>query len=192
MEKQRIRTPEGKQETLFVLLAVIIGFLVCAAVIALRHRGDTGQVLTDTQISAFNDFNTMEQGTYNDLLIAVEEIRYFRDANRQWPAIADLADSFVPPFIRDSAWEARGELDWSFEALESIGQYTGLPAESQISGSFLLVLHGDDDGEPPEIWYSKREVSEIPKVLDDDALLFSGWLEVVPYRGEDELQRIKG
>ncbi len=210
MEIEVVRTADNRSETLWMLLAVILVLLVCGLVINQRRRVDGMPELTDTQISAFDDFNTMEQGTYNDLLTAVEEIMYAYELSEAWPVVDVLAESYIPPFVKDAAWQARGSLDWQLRVVETAGveppaggespaeeeealcAYWGKSSEPDVSGNFLLLIHSGHEEESPEIWYTRRSVDAPPEALTDDALIIAGWLEVVPYKGEDELKRLKG
>lgn len=112
MTKETVSTSDGRMETLWLLIAVLLVFTACGYIIIHRQRSDETMPIKETQINAFEDFNTMEQGTYNDLLTAVNEILFQYQDNGKWPLIPDLADYYIPPFVQDAAWQARGSLAW--------------------------------------------------------------------------------
>jgi len=93
-----------------VLLASVA--LVAALLLYVQARGGTEQVtpLYEWQVSAFDALTGADQAIYNALYTAKDEIPYlYDDLNMmnapgqkfRWPAIRDLEDSLLPPFVRD-------------------------------------------------------------------------------------------
>jgi hypothetical protein len=115
-----------------------------------------------------------------------------------WPPVKKLAEQFIPSFVQDAVWESRGELEWSSKIIdaeekgESVCFYFGKSARPEISGSFLLMMDSHDHDEEIHIWYNAESEAEIPDSASPEGFVLTGWLEVVPYLGEEELERLKG
>ncbi len=204
MKTEIVKAADNRRESLAMLIATILIIAVCGSIIAKRQRDDSVQVIQETQISVFKELNTYEQGTYNDLLTAAAEIEMMIHDNKdegapiEWPSVEYLVQEYIPPFVKDTAWEARGALEWSRRVVQtgtasnkSICAFFGSPSNSEESGSFLLLLFGDHKGkEQMQIWYNRKTGLEFPKSFKANSLGFSGWLKAVPYTGGEELKKL--
>jgi hypothetical protein len=114
-----------------------------------------------------------------------------------WPPVKKLADQFIPPFVQDAVWTSRGRPEWTYRSTEeedgeSVCLYLGKTSDPEISGSFLLIVYSHEHAEVNHIWYKNTPNVEMPKLATPDSFARSGWLQVVPYLGEEELRRLKG
>jgi hypothetical protein len=200
MNTEIVKAGESKTESLWFFVAIGCIVLVCAGLIAANRRVEVKREMSAFQISAFEDLNSAEQGTYNDLLTAALDIGFIRDADSEkaWPMVNRLAYEFIPPFVRNAAWESRGRLEWRQLLSEEVGEgesvclYLGETAQPEISGSFLLIMDSREDEDAARIWHKAGGNAEPPGTLDEESLARTGWLEVVPYLGKEELERLKG
>jgi len=195
------------RETRLVLLAALVTLAVCALIVGFRNTTATAKVVPAWQVDAFKDLRTEELATFNALYTAVPEIEAMHgDRVNHWPTVAELESNYIPPFVPDTAWRKRGSLDWARSVVSTceshVALYLGRPDDASVSGSFLLVMmhdHVKKQGNaggvshaPYEIWINSSQVVEFPQILTDQALINSGWREVVARKGEDEMKRTKG
>lgn len=202
-----VRPINGRVELLAVLLTAIVVFMVSASIIALRQRPQQQKSLETYQLNAFQKLKSSELGIFNDLYTAADEINDSHiDNGESWVTVQDLEKEFVPPFVRDLAWKKRGKMIWNSRiqnnSAEHIVMYLGYTKTNQTIGSFLLVcIHKHEQPgiskkashAPFEIWYHKQQTEKVdfPLYFSDYNLITNGWKEVVAYKGEDELARLK-
>lgn len=207
MEQHIIKPVSTRSEVVWLLVTVMVVVAVSGIVIAARTRPSDYKVLNAHQISAFKDLDTLEQGTFNDLYAAAMDVESIHDEQEGiWPTPGDLAGEGIPPFTRDRVWEKRGRMAWELKALNTenrhMAVYFGTPVAVQGLGCFLLIMQhnhgtlevgktGPEHG-PWEIWYHNQADAVFPKIVTDPGLVAKGWREVVPYKGEEEVKRLKG
>lgn len=176
-----------------------------------RGRSDDVQQLHEWQVSSFMTLTGADQAIYNSLYTVKDEIPYiYDDINAfnapgekfRWPSIDDFQDFLLPPFYRDTSWEQNGSLQWSLYEPLAEGEmqgstlYLGTDGELPGQGSFLLVIGhvhaGFTNNNAIVIWWSEANHVEMPESGFQDGLILSGWRQVVPYSGEEEVRRIYG
>lgn len=203
-----VRPSQGGAETSWLLVVAFLTVLVCALAIFLRNQTHTTKKLGGWQIDAFNQLSGQELGVFNALRIAALEIDdIHKDLDGGWVSVSALEELFIPPFVRDAAWQKQGKMNWRQKILPSmdkhIALYLGNPSDKEASGSFLLVMlhdHKKKQGNatqgpthaPSEIWWCKDPLKAFPQVVSDQALISSGWREVMAFKGSDEIKRVKG
>lgn len=210
MTTQIIKPAGSRDESLYLIMAVIAVMTVSGIAVHLRTRTDPAQSLAEYQISGYRDLANMEQGTFNDLYAAAMEIDGIHDdggSENGWPTIKELEAEFIPPFVRDQAWNKRGKVNWTarIDATENThtAVYMGRPQIRGNSGSFLLVIshkHGpgfshteaDSVDAHFQIWYHKQPDPKFPDECTVRNLAVKGWKEVIPYMGDAEVKRLKG
>lgn len=192
-------------ETKLVLLFALLTIVVCGGAVALRNTTASGASIPDWQIDAFKDLGAEELAVFNSLYTAAPEIEMIHEEEGGWPTVDALASEFIPPFVRDAAWEKNGAMAWGRKAMPAQGKhivlYVGHPSEGDQSGSFLLVMlhdHVKKEGNaggaphaPYEVWLHPSPVAETPSMVTDQALINKGWREVVARKGESETLRTK-
>ncbi|MCP4114593.1 MAG: hypothetical protein GY737_04185 [Desulfobacteraceae bacterium] len=207
MEQQIVKPVSTKSEVIYLFVAVAVVVMIAGGVIAGRIRPSDEKVLKAHQISAFRDLATLEQGTFNDLYAAAMEINELHGmGDEEWPSLATLENEFMPPFVKDQVWEKRGSLAWEqrvpWSGTRHVALYLGVPRDAGGFGCFLLVMLHDHAGKRPgtdtvehapyEIWHHDEPDVAFPEIVTDQALMAKGWKEVVPYKGEEEVKRLKG
>ncbi len=196
-----------------MLLAMLIVSLGFSLMVIHRTQSEQATQLETYQISAYSDLNDIEQGIFSDLYAAAFEIDEIHDFDDVWPQINALEEMYLAPFLKDASWERRGKLLWTLKNDDQAALYTaayiGTTSEPDISGSFLLLLsHHHDEDEAGEnegvvhseedeeehctIWYAAGNAPTIPNELIEKNLIAKGWQEVIPYKGEEEVKRLKG
>ena len=204
--------PAGNRYEGFVIAAVtLIVIAILAGYVRLNGRNDTPEALYDWQVSAFATLTGADQAIYNSLYTVKDEIPYmYDDINMfngpgekfRWPNLDDMQNYLLPPFYRDTSWEQNGSLQWSlYEPLpegemQGSTMYLGTDGSQRNQGSFLLVIGhvhaGFTNNNAIVIWWNAANHVEMPESGFRDGLILAGWKEVVPYSGEQEVERIYG
>ncbi len=195
------------------MLAAITLTLVAALAFYVEKRGrnDEPEAIYEWQVSAFNTLTGADQAIYNSLYTVKDEIPYIYDdinlfnepgEKFHWPNLQDFQDYLLPPFFKDTSWEQNGSLQWSlFEPLpegemQGSTMYLGTDGQLPGQGSFLLVIGhvhaGFTNNNAIIIWWNALNHAEMPESGFRDSLILRGWKEVVPYSGDQEVQRIYG
>jgi hypothetical protein len=204
--------PEGSRyEGLLMATATLAVIAIVAVYVRLNGQNDEPEPLYDWQVSAFNTLTGADQAIYNSLYTVKDEIPYMYDDinmfNRpgekfRWPNLDDMQDYLLPPFYKDTSWEQNGRLQWSlYEPLpegemQGSTMYLGTDGSLPGQGSFLLVIGhvhaGFTNNNAIVIWWNQANHVEMPESGFRDGLILSGWKEVVPYSGQQEVERIFG
>ncbi len=204
--------PSGSRYEGLMLIAVTIT-VVAGLALYVKERGQNEQavIIYDWQVSAFNTLTGADQAVYNSLFTVKDEIPYiYDDINYfnepgelfHWPSLQDFQDYLLPPFLMDTSWEQNGSLQWTlYEPLpegEMQGSTMYLGTDGQIAGqgSFLLVIGhvhaGFTNTNSIVVWWNEETHAEMPESGFRDSLILRGWREVVPYSGDQEVNRIYG
>lgn len=208
---QRIR-PAGARVEIFAMVATtlaVVAFLLFR-VLTQGQREDVF-ALHDWQVSAFQTLGGADQAIYNALYTAKDEIVYiYDDINLmngpgevfRWPAIQDLQEFLLPPFMHDSSWQQNGAMQWRLHEPLAEGEmqgsvmYLGTGGGIDGQGSFLLVIGhvhaGFMNNNSIVIWWNQKNTVEMPRSGYPDSLILQGWREVVPHSGAREMRRIFG
>ncbi len=158
------------------------------------------QEILDWQISAYSGLVGVDQGIYNELLVAADEIYYMQYYNGYWPMDMDFQEALLPPFYRDQSWERNGSMQWTLKDVIQEGEAQGLTLyhggggtlESQ--GAFLLIIDhkhaGNSQINGSSIWWHADRNAAIPATSKVASIVLHGWQQVVPYFGRDEVERL--
>ncbi|MCF1489328.1 DUF6162 family protein [Pseudomonas sp. AA27] len=178
MSRAQVVRPAGAgHETLYVLLAALLIVVLAASVVAARGEREDEQAIAAHQLDARRDLNAAEQGIHTDLWVAVEEIRALREDNGTAPDAQALAEEGLPPFVNDASSQSRGSHQWS---LLANGAYLGRSQDTQVAGSFLVILPAASDAQP-DVWLRRDSTALPPDALDSDALIAAGWQQIVTH-----------
>lgn len=194
---------------MLAVTVLLAGFV--AAYVRERGQNEGLEEVYEWQVSAFSTLTGADQAIYNSLFTVKDEIPYIYDdinfANEpgekfHWPTLEDFQDYLLPPFYRDTSWEQNGSLQWSlYEPLpegemQGSTMYLGTDGQLPGQGSFLLVIGhvhaGFTNNNAIVIWWNDKNHVEMPESGFRDGLILRGWKEVVPYSGEQEVNRIYG
>jgi hypothetical protein len=204
--------PAGNRHEGFVIgLVTLVVIAILAVYVRLNGRNDSPEELFDWQVSAFATLTGADQAIYNSLYTVKDEIPYmYDDINMfnqpgekfRWPDLEDMQAYLLPPFYRDTSWEQNGSLQWSlYEPLpegemQGSTMYLGTDGSAPDQGSFLLVIGhvhaGFTNNNAIVIWWNAANHVDMPESGFRDGLILAGWKEVVPYSGEQEVERIFG
>ena len=204
--------PSGSRYEGLVLITITLMLSACLAVYVNEHgRNEEVEVLYEWQVSAFRSLAGADQAIYNSLYTVKDEIPYiYDDINRwngpdekfRWPNLQNFQDYLLPPFFEDTSWEQNGSLQWTlYEPLpegemQGSTMYLGTDGALPDQGSFLLVIGhvhaGFINTNAIVIWWNEAHHAEMPQSGFGDSLIVRGWREVVPYSGDQEVERIYG
>jgi len=204
--------PAGSRNEGLGVLVVTLGVIaILAAWVSVKGRGDDTVELLEWQISAFASLEGADQAIYNSLYTVKDEIPYiYDDINMfnapgekfRWPNLDDFQDWLLPPFFRDTSWEQNGSLQWTLHEPLAEGEmqgstmYLGTDGQNDNQGSFLLIIGhvhaGFTNNNSIQIWYNAKPHVEMPESGFQDSLIREGWKLVVPYSGDQEVERIFG
>jgi hypothetical protein len=209
---ERIVQPSGSRSEGLVLFAITIcvaGML--AWYVAVSGRDDSPPELLEWQISAFRTLEGADQAVYNSLFTVKDEIPYIYDdinlfnepgEKFRWPNFDDFQEWLLPPFYKDTSWEQNGSLEWTlFEPLaegEMQGSimYLGTNGSLAGQGSFLLIIGhvhaGITNNNAMQIWYNSQRSVSMPERSYQDSIIREGWQLVIPYQGNQEVERLFG
>lgn len=190
-----------KGETTGFLITVFVVLLVWGLGVYGRTRTESHIEVEPWQINVFSDLNPKEQGIYTDLVAAASEIyMIYIDESNSWCTLEDLQEYGLAPFNHDVVWQQRACIDWKYihrknEVVDE-AYYIGIPEVSGGIGAFILSIHKDIgvsvEENAEEIWYIPKNNLKLPESFSDASLISAGWKQLVAYKGEDELARIKG
>ena len=204
--------PSGSRYEGLLLFTVTITLLAGLALyVKERGRNEAAEIIYDWQVSAFNTLTGADQAVYNSLFTVKDEIPYIYDdinyfnepgEKFHWPNLQDFQDYLLPPFLKDTSWEQNGSLQWTlYEPLpegemQGSTMYLGTDGQLAGQGSFLLVIGhvhaGFTNTNAIVVWWNQDNHAEMPESGFRDSLILRGWREVVPYSGDQEVNRIFG
>lgn len=202
-----VRAAGSSTETRLVFLAVLITLVISASSIGLRNISSGNKETPEWQIEAYSSLSPQELAVFNALISAGAEIENYHADEGGWPEVRDLEEDYIPPFVRDTAWVKSGSIVWDRKVLSQnmnhVVLYRGVAKDQDIvSSTFLLVIMHDHvkkqgnagvpEHAPYEIWMHSSPDKTFPVIVNDQALINTGWKEVVARRGEDEMKKTKG
>ena len=209
MAQEIIKPLDTRSETMVVFTVSFVILIVALVAILLRREDEIERYMLPYQISAFSDLESDVQAIYQDLYAAALEIDAVHDESGEgWPSIVELEEEYMAQFIRDRAWAERGRMRWTTftfsHSRRHAAAYFGQAQKSTSLGSLLLILnhlHQDDDTNAIaavleeeshiDIWYDATGELAFQGEYEDGPLIATGWKEVIPYKGDDEISRLK-
>jgi hypothetical protein len=202
-----VRPASARLETLCILCVTAV--LVAGTVALARTHAQAQQdsFIADWQVSAFSGLSAVDQANYNALMLAGDIIQLtydsaYRMGEPHWLTVEELSvlDEGIglAPFMRDVSWKQGGEVQWQLITSYLIdgstvyfGNHGNVPGQS----AYLLViahLHkGASYKNQSIVWIHRNPDVEAPRTVNIDSLVRNGWKQVVPYRGEDEVKRLR-
>lgn len=200
-----VKPASARLETLAI--ACVIALLAGATVLFARAnaREEQNLFLADWQVSAFSDLSAVDQANYNALTYAGEIIQIWYDdslAQKEphWPTVEELADeeAGLEPFMHDLSWRQGGEVQYRLVTtyeIDGVTVYLGSGGKAPGQSAYLLVishLHkGASYRNQAIVWIHRDVNAAAPRTVNVDSLVRNGWKQVVPYRGSDEVKRLR-
>ncbi len=203
-------SPAGKgSESLYLLLITVVIVATCAVLISVTSGKEQQRVLQGYQIDAFADLNAKELAVFNNLRTSAVEIDdiHREDVNyAAWPAVEQLQQDGLPPFVQDVSWKKSGQYLWKKVARPEgnidLAVFVGYPQDAECGTMLLLFTHehgkkqgnahGESQHAPYEIWYHSSSREPLPEVFTDQVFIAAGWKEIRALSGADEVKRVKG
>ncbi|AMB85749.1 hypothetical protein AWM79_10730 [Pseudomonas agarici] len=171
---QVVRPAGAGHETLYVLLFCLVVLLVAGGVVASHGEKPEASPIAAHQLDARRDLTPGEQGVYADLRVTLDEIHLLQQDQQSLPTPEQLGEEGFAPFAQDASAVSRGGHVW--QLLDQA--YLGLSQATAIAGSFLMRVGGDSNA-APDIWLNRSSALAAPVDLSDNALITSGWQQVV-------------
>jgi hypothetical protein len=200
-----VRPASSTFEHLFLLASALIVIGVSAVVARTYADREAVQSLLDWQVSAFSDLNPVDQAMFSDLAAAGSIIRvWYEDSyamgEPHWATAEELADEYeLSPFVRDVSWKQRGEVQWRLlrgYSIDGATAYLGTHGKVPGQSAYLLIISHIHKGasftDQSIVWIHRDPMAKPPETLNVDSLVRQGWKQVVPYRGADEVRRLRG
>ena len=172
MMTQTVRADNGSREGKWVALTVAV-ILAITLLLLPHHQAQTEQVSTLDHQVLITSLEQDDLAMLVELKLAHEEIRDLYLESGVWPAITDLQQYWIAPFVPDQSWQRKGSHQW--QRLES-GQYLGVRKDPQGSASVLL----DSRNPQADIWLAPASLTLQSRVpIKSDNRQLSGWRQVV-------------
>jgi len=203
-----VRPASARLETLAILLVVALLIAGTVALARVNAREEQENFLPDWQVSAFDGLSPVDQANYNALMAAGDIIQLtydatYREGAPHWLTVEEMSvleDGIgLAPFMRDVSWKQGGEVQWHLIAtyqIDGTTVYFGNNGKVPGQSAYLLViahLHkGASYKNQSIVWIHRNARIAPPEKVNIDSLVRNGWKQVVPWRGEDEVKRIRG
>jgi hypothetical protein len=207
METVIVKPIRQRGEILFVCGSILLILVSAGILILARSKAAPEQKLKAYQTSAFSSLSAVAQGIFMDLYTGGFDIEMYHRQNAEtWPDIPTLEANLIPPFEKSVVWEQRGRLQWTLSVLDKgtihRAAYVGATSDTAVCGSFILYLEhyhtadgayfsGINKKTPFSIWYRSGALQKVPKDFSEGTLIAGGWHEAIPFRGTDELAKLK-
>jgi len=171
---QEIPPAGSRGETRAVALLAVLIVAVWVVGIAFRRTAPPDRTLASHQRSAFDVLIGPEQGLFNDLRAAAEEIRALQREGGSWPEPAVLAGLAVPPFTLDAASTQRGRHRW--QRLDAHSPTHAVYWGRSDTSEWALVISGDT----AVVWRrAPKPDGALPQAIPE-MLALDSWVELVP------------
>lgn len=142
---RKVEPPSLRRETFGVICSAAAIVLFSAThVLATRHPTSGPSLLPHQK--RFRDLGNEEQRIFRALSEALLEAESFRFSRGHWPASADLAELFLPPFAPDPLDKAKRS--WSSREDRSGVNYLGHDEQDPKKTAFLLLIQEADEKAP--------------------------------------------
>ncbi len=206
----QIVSPAGKgSESIYLLIITAVIIVTCALLISFTAGKGQKRVIQDYEIDAFTDLNSKELAVFNNLrtsAVEIDSIHKEEVTEASWPAVEQLQQDGLPPFVQDISWKKSGQYFWKMVAQPKgnidLAVFVGYPKDTECGTMLLLFTHehGKKQGNtwsksqhvPYEIWYHSSSNEPLPEVFTDQVFIAAGWKEIRALSGADEVKRVKG
>lgn len=171
---QEVLPAQGRAETRGVVALASFIFVLWGGGVVVRRGSDSPPALASYQQSAFTALDAREQGLFNDLRAAADEIRALHTEAQGWPEPAILAAEAIPPFVADAVWKQRGRHGWA--RLDAHSPSHAVYWGKNDVEEWALVL----SGESATVWRRQAKPDgAIPQAIPE-MLILDDWQEFVP------------
>lgn len=186
MKIKKVKPLDNTKENRCVYITVIITLIISLSLIFLTNNSKFERVLSNNEISSFDNFNSEENGIYSDLYNYSSELELNTQIS-DFKSVVELENENVYPFVKDDLWIKRGSIDWVKLERENIVYYIGKSNNKDI-GNFILSSKIREDGVENTILYYKGKI-ENPK---DAIKNIEKFKKIIPLKGEDLMNQANG
>ncbi len=163
----QIVSPAGKgSESIYLLIITVVIAGTCALLISLTAGEGQKRIVQDYEIDAFADLNSKELAVFNNLrtsAVEIDSIHREEVTEASWPAVKQLQQDGLPPFVQDASWKKSGRYFWKMAAQPKgnidLAVFVGYPRDTECGTMVLLFTHehgkkqGNARGEPQHVPY---------------------------------------
>lgn len=202
MSTTTVKPSSSSWETLVLIGGVVLMLAATSFYVVKFGREESSQTLQSWQVSSFSGLGEADQSIYSSLYTAQEDIGWIQYEIGPWPSIADLEEYLIPPFYKDISWENTGRLNWVYRDVVQEGEmqgytlYHGSGGTLEGQSAYIIVIGhihaGNTMSNHNTIWIHENPNQPMPGTSKTQSLVLEGWINVVPYSGRDELERLKG
>lgn len=200
-----VRPASARVESLVILGVVIVLVLGSVLLARTNAQAEHAQAIQDWQVNSFA-LPLVDRGNVSALLFAGDIIQvWYADAyamgEPHWATVEELEDeeAGLAPFMKDVSWKQGGEVKWrlltSYD-IDGATVYMGSGGNVAGQSAYLLVIthfhKGASYRDQSVVWVHKNVQVAPPATVNVDSLVRNGWKQVVPYRGSDEVKRLRG
>lgn len=183
-----VKPSSSKKENFYVLLTTIIIISFAFILLKLTIQKHENKTFKKNEISSLK-LNSVENIMFSEFQNFINEFPYLYE-KKEIPTIKKLDEElFISPFVKDAAWEARGEHEFSLFVNDNEAIYLGISKDEKIAGNFAVKINLNTlEG---EIRYIKH--IDITKI--DTASVFKLFYHmniIIPFTGNDMLKEMKG
>jgi hypothetical protein len=203
-----VRPASARLETLAILAVIVVLISGTVALARANAHEEQEKFLPDWQVSAFDGLSPVDQANYNALMVAgdIIQVTYdtgYREGFPHWLTVEEMSvleeGIGLAPFMRDVSWKQGGEVQWRLITtyqLDGTTAYFGNNGKVPGQSAYLLLiahLHkGASYTNRSIVWIHPNARVAQPDKVNIDSLVRNGWKQIVPWRGEDEVKRIRG
>lgn len=172
MITQKVRPDNGSREGKWVALT-IAGILAVSTILLPHHQAETEHTEVLAHQVLITDLEQEELAMIAELKLAHEEIRDLHLDAGEWPAVSELEEFWVAPFVQDQSWQRKGSHQW--QRLDA-GIYLGVRQDEKGAASMLL----DSRNEHADIWFiqSTTKASDL-SLVEISERQKQGWQQIV-------------
>lgn len=186
MKIKKIKPLENTKENRYVYISVMLILLLSISLIFLTNVKKTDKILSNNEISSFENFNSDENGLYSDLYNYSTELELNTKLS-EFKNINELETENIYPFVKDDLWIKRGSIEWTKLENNNIVYYIGKSNDVHI-GNFILSSKLSDDNVENNIMYYKGMIKDAEDAIKN----IDKFKVIVPLKGEDLINRMNG
>ena len=186
MKIKKIKPLENTKENRYVYISVMLILLLSISLIFLTNIKKTDRILSNNEISSFENFNSDENGLYSDLYNYSTELELNTELS-EFKDVDELETENIYPFVKDDLWIKRGSIDWVKLERENIVYYIGKSNNKDI-GNFILSSKIREDGVENTILYYKGKIENSKDAIKN----IEQFKKIIPLKGEDLMNQANG
>lgn len=181
----RVKPENSKKENLYVIIAIILILLLSFGILSIRRKPHFEKIILHNEINAYEKFNNLELGIYNEILNALEDIEYLK--SDEYPSIKQLEEENIYPFVRYIFDDEEGH--WYFFKHDDSSIYYVEPNLKKNIGGFIVEIQ--NSSKETTIYYIENSILYNNIEIEYEHLR-QHLKKIIAHTGSDERMKIKG